>query len=391
MSKRGLQSLDARGQRVLVRVDFNVPLDGDRITDDTRIRASAPTIRRLTSQGAKVVLASHLGRPEGRDDACSLGPVALRLAEFLGQPVAFVDDVSGEEARRAVANVRNGEVLLLQNVRYEPGETSNDGGLCERLASLADLYVNDAFGSAHRAHASTAGVAKLLPSFAGLVMQQEITALGALLDDPERPFMLVLGGAKIVGKLPVATNLLDQVNTILLGGGIANTFLAAQGFEVGHSLCEQTQLQVARDFLARAKSGGTNVLLPADVVVAWNKDGAGAEICAADAVPADKAIYDIGPETRTRYAETLAGAKTVFWNGPMGLFELPSFAEGTIAIARALADLDGMTIAGGGDSVAAIEQQGLGGRFSHISTGGGASLEFLSGADLPGIAALPDA
>ncbi|MBX5445415.1 phosphoglycerate kinase [Sphaerobacter sp.] len=390
MAIRTLDDLDVAGKRVLVRVDYNVPLDDGRITDDTRIRATLPTIQALRERGAAIILVSHLGRPKGKvRDELRLAPVAARLGELLGQPVKYARDVVGPEAQAMAASLQPGEVGLLENVRFEPGEEANDADFARQLASLADCYVNDAFGAAHRAHASTTAVADLLPSAAGLLMQREIAALTKVLESPEHPAALILGGAKVSDKVGVIEHLLDRVDLLLLGGGMANTFLKAEGLPVGRSLVEDDKLDVARATLDRARERGVTVLLPVDVVVAPRlENDAPTRVVPVEQVGDDDAIYDIGPQTVARFAEALRSARTVVWNGPMGVFEVPAFASGTRGVAEAVASCDGFTLIGGGDSVAAVEQMDLADRISHISTGGGASLEFLEGKDLPGVAVL---
>lgn len=388
MKIRSVREADVRGKRVLVRVDFNVPMEGGRITDDTRIRASLPTIRDLLERGAAVILVSHLGRPKGTVvEELRLAPVAKRLSELLGRPVEVAQDVAGPDAQAKAAALQPGDVLLLENVRFEPGEEKNDPELARRLASLADLYVNDAFGTAHRAHASTVGVATFLPAFAGYLMEAEINALQRLLENPERPYVAVLGGAKVSDKLGVLRNLLDRVDAILVGGGMANTFLLAKGIAIGTSLAEPHLTGEANEILQIAQDRGVVVGLPTDVVVAPNLESEGV-VVPVDHIPADHAIYDIGPETITAYAEQIAHARTIFWNGPMGVFERPQFARGTLEIAKAVAAARAYTVVGGGDSIAALEQAGVADKISHVSTGGGASLEFIEGRTLPGIAAL---
>jgi len=392
MPKRTVATADVAGKRILLRVDFNVPLDGGAISDDTRIRASLPTIRLLRERGARVVLVSHLGRPKGkRDGFLSLSPIAERLSTLLdGTPVGFVDQVVGVDAEAATAALVEGDLLLLENVRFEPGEERNDPDLARALARLGDVFVNDAFGAAHRAHASTVGVTAFLPAYAGLLLDAEVASLGGLLDAPERPFVAILGGAKVSDKLAVIGNLLQKVDAILVGGGMANTFLLAQGREIGGSLAERDLVPEATRLLADAQRSGVELLLPSDLVIAPSLDDEGRSVPAA-AIPAGEAAYDIGPETVGRFAEAIAGAKTVFWNGPMGVFERSGFANGTLGVAEAVAACPGFTVVGGGDSVAALEQAGLADRVSHVSTGGGASLEFVEGKTLPGIAALLDA
>ncbi|MDI3328389.1 MAG: phosphoglycerate kinase [Alicyclobacillaceae bacterium] len=393
MEKATVRDVEVRGKRVFVRVDFNVPVEEGRVTDDTRIRAALPTIRYLIDRGARVILASHLGRPKGRaDDRYRLDPVARRLEEILGRPVRKVDAAVGPEVEKAAEELKDGDVLLLENVRFEPGEEKNDPALAQAWAKLADLYVNDAFGSAHRAHASTAGLARYLPAVAGFLMEREIGIMGRALARPERPFAAVIGGAKVSDKIGVLRNLIDRVDRLLVGGGMANTFLAAQGRRLGNSLVERDQLDTAREILERASARGTAFALPVDLVVAdrFAADAQSRVVTVEEGVPEGWAALDIGPETARRYREILAGAKTVIWNGPMGVFEWAPFAAGTLAVAEAMAAVEGTTIVGGGDSVAAVEQMGLADRMTHISTGGGASLEFLEGRELPGVAALMD-
>ncbi len=385
-----LADLDVQGKRVLVRVDFNVPLDGDVIADDTRMTAALPTLHHLLESGASLVLVSHLGRPKGKvNPTYSLKPVAAHLAELLGRAVTLADDVVGPSARQLAANLQPGEVLLLENVRFEAGEEQNDADLARALADLADVYVNDAFGAAHRAHASTAAVAGLLPHAAGLLMQAELEALGRVVDAPEHPLVVIMGGAKISDKVGVIRQFLRDADAILLGGGLANTFLAAQGHELGTSLVEATALDIAREIMAQAESSRATLRLPTDMVIAPNPKATDAVTTVAiDAIPADQAALDIGPDTVAAFAAVIATAKTVVWNGPMGLFEVPPFDAGTRGIAQAISTSKAWSVVGGGDSVAAVHQSGLADAISHISTGGGASLELLEGKDLPGVAAL---
>lgn len=389
--KKTVRDVDVRGKRVLVRVDFNVPQDeAGKVTDDTRIRAALPTIEYLRQNGARVILTSHLGRPKGQVvEKLRLDPVAERLSELLGQPVRKLDEAIGPVVREAVTAMRPGDILLLENLRFYPEEEANDPTFARQLASLADVFVNDAFGTAHRAHASTEGVAHNLPAVAGLLMAKEVDFLGRALQRPERPFVAILGGAKVSDKISVIESLLPKVDRLLIGGGMANTFLLAMGHEVGDSLVEQDKLDVARGLLAR---GGDKIMLPVDVAIADAFSAeANLQIVAIDQVPAGWSILDIGPETVRRYGQALQGARTVVWNGPMGVFELEPFAAGTMAMAHAVADLPGATtIVGGGDSVAAVEAAGVADRITHISTGGGASLEFLEGKVLPGVAVLHD-
>ena len=392
MPKRSVTEAEVRGKRALVRVDFNVPLrDGD-VADDSRIRAALPTIQYLLDRGAAVVLATHLGRPKGNvNSAYSVAPVARRLSELLGQPVATVAAVAGPEVEQAAAALRPGDVLLLENTRFDPGEEANDPELAAGLARLGDLFVNDAFGAAHRAHASTVGVAQLLPSYAGLLLQREETALSRLLNDPERPFVAVLGGAKVSDKFAVLKHLLDRVDALLLGGGMANTMLLAQGRQIGTSLAEPDLVDEARRLLDTAEAHGVLILTPTDAITARSLDSRNGTVTVVDAIPDGEAIFDIGPATVAHYCEQITGARTVFWNGPMGVFERTPFESGTLAIARCVADAGAFTVVGGGDSLAAIDASGVAERIDHVSTGGGASLEYLEGRALPGIAALPDA
>ncbi|HHW43595.1 MAG TPA: phosphoglycerate kinase [Desulfotomaculum sp.] len=391
MNPRTIRDIEVDGKRVLVRVDFNVPLDSQgNVSDDTRIRAALPTIQYLVQHGAKVILASHLGRPRGKvDDRYRLDPVARRLGELLGKPVVKVNDCVGEEPRAAVAAMGPGDVVLLENVRFYPGEEKNDEHFARQLAELADIYVNDAFGTAHRAHASTEGVARFLPAAAGFLMEKEIKVLGRALADPARPFAAILGGAKVSDKIAVIENLLTRVDRLLIGGGMANTFLAAAGYPMGKSLVEGDRLELARDLMARAKERGVELLLPVDLVVAPAAEpDAQPRVVPVDQVPAEWMALDIGPATVESFSRAVGDARTVIWNGPMGVFEMAPFAAGTFGLARALAECPGETIVGGGDTAAAVEKAGVADKMSHISTGGGASLEFLEGKVLPGVAAL---
>ncbi len=393
MELRTVDQADVAGRRVLVRNDFNVPLEDGKVTDDLRVRAAVPTLRWLLDNGAKVICCSHLGRPKGkRDPKYSLEPVRPVLAERLGTEVVFVDDVAGDQARQAAQALGDNQVLLLQNLRYEPGEEENDPELADRLAALAELYVDDAFGAAHRAHASVVGVAERLDACAGYLLAGEVKELSRLLERPERPFVAVLGGSKVSDKLAVLDNLLGRVDSLVVGGGMCFTFLAAQGHEIGDSLFEPDQLEAVRRLLETADSQRKPVLLPTDVVVAREvSEDAEARTVPADGIEAGWKGLDIGPETSKAFAAAVADARTVFWNGPMGVFELAPFAAGTKAVAEAVAAADGYTVVGGGDSAAALAELGLADRVDHLSTGGGASLELLEGKTLPGVAAIPSA
>ena len=395
MDKLTIRDVDVAGKRVFVRVDFNVPLEDGKVTDDSRIRAALPTIRHLLSHGAKVILASHLGRPNGKvHDGLRLRPAAERLTQLIGKNVSVTGDALGIGTVDAIKRLRPGELILLENLRFHAEEEKNDPEFAAQLAAYADIYVNDAFGTAHRAHASTVGIAKLLPAYAGFLMEAEIKALSNLLEAPARPFAAVVGGAKVSGKLDVLDNLMSKVDVLVLGGGMANTFLLAQGKSIGKSLAEHDMVDEATRVLASAQAHGVRVILPVDVIVAKEVTrGTEYKTLLADKIPASWHIVDVGAATLELMEDALRDARTVFWNGPLGVFEIPSFAHGTKAIARFLAERcdDGATVVvGGGDSVAAIQQQGLAGRFTHISTGGGASLEFLEGRELPGVAILPD-
>lgn len=392
MNKQSVRDLDLQGKRVFCRVDFNVPLEDGRITDDTRIQAAIPTIRHLQEQGAKIILASHLGRPKGKVvEELRLTPVAARLSELLHLPVDKVDAAIGNEVEQKVATMRAGEILLLENVRFYPGEEQNDPDFARELAQLADVYVNDAFGAAHRAHASTAGLARHLPAVAGLLMEKELQMLGRALSDPERPFTAIIGGAKVRDKIGVIEHLLHKVDNLIIGGGLAYTFIKARGLEIGQSILEADKVELAQQLMEKAEKENVHFYLPLDVVAADEfAPSAHAEVAAIDDIPAEREALDIGPQTRGVYADVIQRSKLVIWNGPMGVFEFDKFAEGTNAIARAMAESDATTIIGGGDSAAAVEKAGLADRMSHISTGGGASLEFMEGKELPGVAALND-
>jgi len=393
MAKLSVEQLAVAGKTVLVRVDFNVPLEGGRVTDDTRITASLPTIRHLIGQGARVVLMSHLGRPKGqRKPELSLQPVARRLGELLGAPVAFSPEAIGETAQKAVAALQTGGVLLLENLRYYPEEEQNDAAFAKALASLADVFVSDAFGTVHRAHASTEGVARNFPqAAAGFLIAKELEYLGQTLGKPKRPFVAVLGGAKVGDKIGVIQALLKRADSVLIGGAMAYTFLKSQGHSIGKSLLDEPHLELARTLLAEAPKLGKALVLPIDHRVATEiSPQARAEECGVD-IPEGRIGLDIGPATTLAFVNSIRRAKLVVWNGPMGMFELPAFAQGTFAVAQAMAETEAVTIVGGGDSVAAVNQAGMADRISHISTGGGASLEFLEGRELPGIAVLSDA
>jgi phosphoglycerate kinase len=388
-SKKTVRDIDVRGQRVLVRVDFNVPIKDGRVADDTRIRAALPTIEYLVTNGASVILCSHLGRPKGGPDpAFSLRPVAEHLAGVLGKPVAFVAAMVGPEAEKRAGEMAPGDILLLENTRFQAGETKNDPGLAAQLARLGTIYVNDAFGSAHRAHASTEGVAHRLPAVAGFLMEKELVYLGRVMESAEHPFVAILGGAKISDKIAVVQSLLARADRLLIGGGMANTFLAAQGVELGESLVETDVLDTARRLMQQA---GAKMHLPTDAVVADAfSETAAHRIVPVGNVPTGWRVLDIGPLTTDAYRAALVGARLVVWNGPMGVFEFAPFAAGTLAMALAVAECGGTTVVGGGDSAAAIAQAGLTAKITHVSTGGGATLELLEGKTLPGVAALQD-
>ncbi|MBO5244663.1 MAG: phosphoglycerate kinase [Selenomonadales bacterium] len=392
MNKQTIQDVNVQGKKVFVRVDFNVPMKDGVITNDTRVRATLPTLNYLLEQGAAVILGSHLGRPKGqRVPEFTLAPVAVRLAELLGREVKLAPDCVGEEVSAMAAQLKSGEVLLLENLRYHKEEEKNDPEFAKALASLADVAVNDAFGVSHRAHASVEGITKFIPAVAGYLMEKEIKFVGQAVADPVRPFVAIIGGAKVSDKIGVIDNLLTKVDTLIIGGGMANTFVAAQGYSVGKSLLEEDKLDLARQLIAKAKETGVNLMLPTDMVVADRfAPDADHKNVAVDAIPADWMALDIGEATAKAYAASLADAKTVVWNGPMGVFEMDAFAHGTTAVAKAVAASDATSVVGGGDSISALQKTGLSDQITHISTGGGASLEFLEGKVLPGIAALAD-
>ncbi len=392
MSKQSIRDVELSGKRVFCRVDFNVPMQEGVITDDTRIRAAVPTIKHLSEAGAKVILASHFGRPKGAVvEEMRLTAAGEHLQTLLGKPVKKLDDSVGPEVETAVAAMQNGDVLLLENVRFHAGEEKNEPELAKQFANLADLFVNDAFGAAHRAHASTAGIAAYIPAVAGLLMEREIQFLGGAFSNPERPFTAIVGGAKVKDKIAVIENLLTKVDTLIIGGGMANTFLKAQGYAIGASLCEDDKLDLARSLMDQAKERGVKLLMPVDVVVA-DRFAADAEkkTVSVSEIPDGWMALDVGPQSVALLREAIVGSKTVVWNGPMGVFEMDAFASGTIGVAHAMADCDGTTIIGGGDSVAAVEKAGVAEKMTHISTGGGASLEFMEGKELPGVAVLLD-
>lgn len=399
LNKKTVDDIQAKGKRVLVRCDFNVPLKDGKITDENRLIAALPTIKKLVDDGAKVILCSHLGKPKGEPKPeLSLAPVAVRLSELLGRPVIFAadDEVVGKNAKKAVAEMKDGDIVLLQNTRYRKEETKNEENFSKELGSLADIFVNDAFGTAHRAHCSTVGVAKYTEgAVCGYLIEKEIKYLGDAVENPKRPFVTILGGAKVSDKLNVIENLLNKADTIIIGGGMSYTFLKAMGYETGKSLVDDSKLDYCRDMINKAEEKGVKLLLPVDNVVTDefpNPIDAVIEtsVCRSNAMPADKMGLDIGPDTAKLYSEEIKKAKTVVWNGPMGVFENPILAKGTLAVAETMAEAGGITIIGGGDSAAAVNQLGFGDKMTHISTGGGASLEFLEGKELPGIAAMDD-
>lgn len=388
MNKKTIEDIDVAGKKVIVRVDFNVPLDANgNITDDKRIVGALPTIKYLVDKGAKTILVSHLGRPKnGFEDKFSMKPTAVRLGELLGKNVIMAKDVVGEDAKAKAAALQSGEVLMLENVRFHKEETKNDANFAKELASMAEIFVNDAFGTAHRAHASTAGLADYLPAVCGFLIKKEIEIMGKALANPARPFVAILGGAKVSDKIAVIENLIDKVDTLIVGGGMAYTFLKAKGYNIGTSICEEDKIDLAKSLMEKAAAKGVNLLLPVDNVIAkeFNNDSE-KKVVASDSMPDGWMGMDIGPATIENYATAVKNAKTVVWNGPMGVFEFSNFATGTKEVARALAESDSISIVGGGDSAAAVEQLGFADKITHISTGGGASLEFLEGKVLPGI------
>lgn len=392
MNKMSVRDIDPKGKRIFVRVDFNVPMADGEITDDTRIRAALPTIKHLMDKGAKVILASHLGRPKGEfNPKYSLSKVAEKLSQHLKKQVKVTETVIGEDVKEAISQMNDGDVILLENVRFMPGEEKNDKELAKQMAELAEIFVNDAFGAAHRAHASTAGIAEYIPAVAGFLLEKEIQMLGNAVDNPKRPFVAIIGGAKVSDKIAVIQNLLTKVDTLIIGGGMANTFLKAQGLEIGKSLLEADKVELAKDLLAQAKDRNVELMLPTDLMVADKFDAEAAnQVVPADQIPAEWMALDIGPKTVAEFSDRISNAQTVVWNGPMGVFEMDAFAKGTEGVALALAKSDGTTIVGGGDSAAAVEKVGLAEKMSHISTGGGASLEYLEGKVLPGVDSLKD-
>ncbi|TKI79586.1 phosphoglycerate kinase [Bacillus mycoides] len=393
MNKKSIRDVDLKGKRVFCRVDFNVPMKEGKITDETRIRAALPTIQYLIEQGAKVILASHLGRPKGQAvEELRLTPVAARLGELLGKDVKKADEAFGPVAQEMVAAMNEGDVLVLENVRFYAGEEKNDAELAKEFAALADIFVNDAFGAAHRAHASTAGIADYLPAVSGLLIEKELDVLGKALSNPERPFTAIIGGAKVKDKIGVIRHLLDKVDNLIIGGGLAYTFVKALGHEIGLSLCENDKIELAKEFMQLAKEKGVNFYMPVDVVITEEfSETATTQIVGIDSIPSTWEGVDIGPKTREIYADVIKNSKLVVWNGPMGVFEMTPFAEGTKAVGQALADAeDTYSVIGGGDSAAAVEKFGMADKMSHISTGGGASLEFMEGKELPGVVCLND-
>ncbi len=390
--KKTMKDIEVTGKRVFVRVDFNVPMEEGKITDDTRIRAALPTITYLVEKGAKVILASHLGRPKGEvKEELRLTAVGERLSELMGKVVTKLDESIGESVEKVVGNMNDGDIVLLENVRFHKGEEKNDPALAESFAKLADIYINDAFGAAHRAHATTSGIANYLPAVSGLLMEKEIDVLGKALSNPERPFTAIIGGAKVKDKIGVIENLLEKVDHLIIGGGLSYTFSRAQGYDIGKSLLEEDKIDLAKSFIEKAADNGVDIHMPVDAVVAneFSKD-AETKIVDIDQIPSDWMGLDIGPKTAAEYAEVIKNSKLIMWNGPMGVFEMDAFANGTKAVAQAMAETNGYTIIGGGDSAAAVEKFKVADKMDHISTGGGASLEFMEGKALPGVIALND-
>ncbi|WP_201261945.1 phosphoglycerate kinase [Metasolibacillus sp. FSL H7-0170] len=392
MSKKTMKDINIKGKRVFVRVDFNVPMEDSRITDDTRIRAALPTIQYLVEQGAKVILASHLGRPKGEiNEEMRLTAVGTRLAQLIERPVTKLDESIGETVEAAIAKMQEGDIVLLENVRFHKGEEKNDPELAQSFAKLADVYVNDAFGAAHRAHATTEGIAKYIPAVSGFLMEKELDVLGKALSNPERPFTAIIGGAKVKDKIGVIENLLEKVDHLIIGGGLSFTFIKALGHDIGNSLLEEDKIELAKSFIDKAKEKGVQLHMPIDAVVAdaFSKDAA-TQVVDIDAIPAGWMGLDIGPKTAASYADVIANSKLIIWNGPMGVFEMEKFANGTKTVANAMAATEGYTVIGGGDSAAAVEKFEVASQMNHISTGGGASLELMEGKELPGIVALND-
>lgn len=392
VSKKTMKDMQLEGKRVFCRVDFNVPMEDGQVTDDTRIRAAIPTINYMVKQGAKVILASHLGRPKGEvNEDMRLTAAGEKLAELIGKPVTKLDSSIGKEVEETISTMKNGDIVLLENVRFHAGEEKNDAGLAKQFAALADLFVNDAFGAAHRAHSSTAGIAQYIPAVSGLLLEKELDILGKALSEPDRPFTAIIGGAKVKDKIGVIDHLLDKVDNLIIGGGLSYTFAKAQGHEIGDSLLEEDKIDLAKSFIQKAKEKGVNLYLPIDVVVADSfSNEANTKVVTIDSIPEGWMGLDIGPKTAELYANVIKESKLIIWNGPMGVFEMESFAGGTQRVAKAMAETKAYTVIGGGDSAAAVEKFGVGDKMDHISTGGGASLEFMEGKDLPGLTALND-
>lgn len=392
VSKKTMKDMQLEGKRVFCRVDFNVPMEDGNVTDDTRIRAAIPTINYMIAQGAKVILASHLGRPKGEvNEDMRLTAVGEKLAELIGKPVTKLDSSIGKEVEETISTMKNGDIVLLENVRFHAGEEKNDAELAKQFAELADLFVNDAFGAAHRAHSSTAGIAQYIPAVSGLLLEKELDILGKALSEPDRPFTAIIGGAKVKDKIGVIDHLLDKVDNLIIGGGLSYTFARAQGHEIGDSLLEEDKIDLAKSFIQKAKEKGVNLYLPIDVVVADAfSNEANTKVVTIDSIPEGWMGLDIGPKTAELYADVIKESKLIIWNGPMGVFEMESFAGGTQRVAKAMAETKAYTVIGGGDSAAAVEKFGVADKMDHISTGGGASLEFMEGKDLPGLTALND-